>query len=232
MLTKVYLEGAMGERFGREWELSIETPSEAVALIDANAPGLKNWIRGHSRKYTHYQVIVEFDTGETTKLSETEYVKCGKMKSVRFVPIIEGSGKYTGVIIAAIMIVVGLYNGNSTLVQRGVVMMVTSAVSLLVAQIGNSRLSAGTGGSGANMLVSDAFDGPVNTTHQGVPVQLIYGRCLVGSHVISASVSIEQVDIVPSAEALAAEAAAAAEAAQRPFQWQPQVEEVYYDTGN
>jgi len=36
------------------------------------------------------------------------------------------------------------------------------------------------------------FDGPTNTTVQGVPVQLIYGRCLVGSHAISAKVSVDQ----------------------------------------
>ena len=34
------------------------------------------------------------------------------------------------------------------------------------------------------------FNGPVNTTMQGVPVQLIYGRCLVGSHAISASMTV------------------------------------------
>lgn len=36
------------------------------------------------------------------------------------------------------------------------------------------------------------FDGPANTTMQGVPVQLIYGRALVGSHGISAALTIDQ----------------------------------------
>ena len=36
------------------------------------------------------------------------------------------------------------------------------------------------------------FDGPVNTTQQGVPVPLIYGRVLVGSQAISAKVTVDQ----------------------------------------
>ena len=37
------------------------------------------------------------------------------------------------------------------------------------------------------------FNGPVNTVQQGVPVPLIYGRCLVGSQIISAHTSVDQI---------------------------------------
>jgi predicted phage tail protein len=36
------------------------------------------------------------------------------------------------------------------------------------------------------------FDGPVNTSVQGVPVPLIYGKIRAGSHAISASLTIDQ----------------------------------------
>jgi len=41
-------------------------------------------------------------------------------------------------------------------------------------------------------LTKIILDGPANTTEQGVPVQLIYGRCLVGSHPISMGVTVDQ----------------------------------------
>ena len=37
------------------------------------------------------------------------------------------------------------------------------------------------------------FDGPTNTEQQGSPVPLIYGRMLVGSHPISASISVDEI---------------------------------------
>ena len=36
------------------------------------------------------------------------------------------------------------------------------------------------------------FNGPVNTTDQGVPIPLVFGRCKVGSRVISSSIEIKQ----------------------------------------
>jgi predicted phage tail protein len=36
------------------------------------------------------------------------------------------------------------------------------------------------------------FNGPANTTRQGAPVSLIYGRVLVGSQLISSNISIDQ----------------------------------------
>ena len=38
---------------------------------------------------------------------------------------------------------------------------------------------------------SHQFNGPVNTTAQGRPIPVGYGRCIVGSHVISAGITNE-----------------------------------------
>ena len=36
------------------------------------------------------------------------------------------------------------------------------------------------------------FNGPVNTTDQGVPIPLVFGRCKVGSRVISSAIEIKE----------------------------------------
>lgn len=36
------------------------------------------------------------------------------------------------------------------------------------------------------------FNGPVNTTDQGVPIPLVFGRCKVGSRVINSGIEIKE----------------------------------------
>lgn len=190
MLTKIYLDGALGDQFGHEWEFDISSAKEAIKMVDANAPGAIKWIRDHANKYTHYQVVVEYRSGDTEDLSEDTYFKCRGMRTIRFVPIIEGSGKWTQSIIGAVLMVIGVWTDNPELIKRGAFMVASGAISALLTRTGNVRLSSGSA-KGAELL-SEVFDGPTNTTTQGSPVTLIYGRCLVGSQVISAGVIIEQ----------------------------------------
>lgn len=190
-LTKVYLDGTLGDEFGHEWELAASSPKDALRIIDANKPGVMRWIRGHAKKYTHYQVVVEFENGESKALRTEDYLKCDGAVTIRFVPILEGSGKWTQAIIGVVMIVYGAYTGNSEMVARGAAMLLGGVISALLTRTSNRRLSTGEKHD-ARVLVSDVFDGPQNTVEQGHPVQLIYGRLLVGSQIVSASVAVNQ----------------------------------------
>lgn len=194
MLTKVYLEGVMGDQFGHEWELEIASPAEAIRLIDANSPGLLNWIRGNVRKYSHYQVVVEYQDGATEPLNDGTYLKDRVMASVRFVPVIAGSGKWTNAIVGAILIVVGYYVGGQQgagMMKMGASMMIGGVIQALTTRTSNARLSSDSARE-SKSLVSEGFDGPVNTVQQGTPIPLIYGRVMVGSQVISAGLVVDQ----------------------------------------
>lgn len=39
MLTKIVLGGAMGRIWGKEWFLDVNSPAEAIQMINANKPG-------------------------------------------------------------------------------------------------------------------------------------------------------------------------------------------------
>ena len=199
MLTKVYLDGPMGEAFGCEWELEVSSPRDAILLIDANSPGVINWMRNHASKYTHYQVVVEYESGKTESISEGEFLLYRKMRSIRFVPIIAGSGKWGNAILGVVVIIVGVVYGVITedwvtaakIIQAGGEMVILGAIQAITTKTPNKRLESASA-KDPFMLKSDAFDGPVNTTHQGVPIPVMYGRNKVGSHVVSAGIYIEQ----------------------------------------
>lgn len=191
MLTEVILEGALGKKFGRKWELAVNSANEALALIDANKPGLFVWIRNNLKTYQRYKVICEYKNGRVEELSEADYTLHRKPSRIRFIPHIEGAGEDAGQFIAGLILtIVGYftmsYDGGAIL-SAGIGMMVGGVIQMLTPQ---PKLDKNEGQ--RKDLTSYYFDGPVNTSQQGVPVQLVYGRCLVGSHPISASVSVDQ----------------------------------------
>jgi predicted phage tail protein len=185
--TKVILEGPMGKRFGRVWEfVEINSPSEALKMVDCNRPGVMNWIRENLRKYPNYKVVCTYEGGRKELLDTESYQLQGKIEIIRFVPLIAGAAAGVRFVIGVIMFAVGVYTGNAYLMSAGVSLMVGSVVEWLSPKPKKPDDSA------REDKTSYYFDGPVNTDMQGVPVPLIYGRILCGSHAISAAVTIDQ----------------------------------------
>lgn len=192
MLTKVILEGPMGAKFGREWELDINSPREALCMIDANKPGVFKWIRENLKKYERYQIICEYDNGVVEALSEDDYKERRVAKVIRFVPLLQGAGQNGGIIqtiLGIVLIVYGAYSGNYQLVALGVGLLIGGVAAMLAPHPKKEEIQKDEQ---VNGLASYYFDGPANTTGQGSPVQLVYGRILVGSHTISVTATVDQ----------------------------------------
>lgn len=107
MLTKIYLEGAMGRNFGREWTLDIHTPAEAFQLIQANIPRFGQWIRDNLKRYEKCMIICKYADGRIEALDEKTMLMHKEAQEIHFVPTVYGAGKFMGVIIGAAMFVVG-----------------------------------------------------------------------------------------------------------------------------
>jgi len=105
---------------------------------------------------------------------------------IRIVPVIEGSKRAGALqtIIGAVLIVVGLV--YSPLLPVGIAMVAGGVMQMLSPQ----AKGLGTQDS-PNNRPSYSFNGPVNTSVQGNPVPLLYGRMIVGSAVISAGIYSE-----------------------------------------
>ena len=169
-------------------------------MIEANKPGLKQWINENIEKYNVYKVICEYENGLIEPLDEKTYNTVRKVKSIKFMPLVAGAkgGGLGQTIVGAVLIAAAfvasftpfaaaspyLYTAGASMLIGGVIQMLSPRASL--AQ--NSQQSA-------DSISSTYFDGPVNNEAQGSPVPLVYGRVLVGSHTISSSISINEAPI-------------------------------------
>lgn len=192
MLTAVYLEGPMGKALGREWHLAVNSPREALDLIEANGAKARAWIRANLEKYSYYRVVCEFSDGRREELSEEEY-KVLEMRPtvIRFVPLVVGAGAVGRIIAGIILIVASYFAGPAgpALFSMGVSLIIGGVIELLTPR---PHKDDNKDQSERKDKTSYYFDGPVNTTGQGIPVPLIYGRVRCGSHVVSAAIRIDQ----------------------------------------
>lgn len=207
-MTTVYLYGHLGRRFGFRFRLDVSSPAEAVRAIIANCPDFQAYMIQHSAP--GYQVFVG---PEPIRGAERLGDPIGR-QSIKIVPVIAGAAKdpTIGIIVGAIIVIAAVVSFQPYAVPLG---LTTAAGGLTVA--GQLVLTAGFIGAGlvvggvSQLLAgtpkapgisekeanrpSFLFNGVVNTTAQGHPVPIGYGRMRVGSAVISAGITTE--DIAP-----------------------------------
>lgn len=183
---------------GASMSFSATDPNEALKIINASNPALMQWVRENKDKYSAYKVFAIMKDGTKVLLDNETYLAAHNCETISFTPMPAGFGGNGVVqsIVGVVLIVVGLVLtatgvGGTTggyLVKVGIAFLVGGVVSML---IGAPKLEQ-SGDSERKDKTSYYFDGPVNTTSQGVPVPLTYGRVKVGSQAISAAISIEQ----------------------------------------
>ena len=204
MLTKIYLEGAMGRNFGREWTLDIHTPAEAFQLIQANIPRFGQWIRDNLKRYEKCMIICKYADGRIEALDEKTMLMHKEAQETPFVPTVYGAGKFMGAIVGAAMVVVGavlcapMFGAlapafGQALVVAGAGMLISSIVTAIMGRVKNNNND--------DDQTSYYFNGAQNTTRQGVPVPLTFGRCKVGSAVISSSINVTEQGAIPTGKA-------------------------------
>lgn len=177
-MKTVRLYGEMGEKFGREFQLDVATPAEAVRALCSLVKGFRVYLHANAR--TYYKVFVG---GRNRSDSVTD--PCSKKEIIRLAPAIQGAGGIGKVIIGAILIAASFVAptwAQPFLFKMGVAMVLSGVIEML------SPLPDATDSSDRERpenKPSHNFDGAVNTTVQGHPVPLAYGRLIVGSAVIS-----------------------------------------------
>ena len=187
-LRTIRLYGKLGARFGRVHRFHLESNSvaEAIRALDSQLTGFKAFLVNARQ----YGMVFAVFAGKRN-LTEGQLHDPVGSEDIRIAPVIAGS-KSAGVlqtILGIVLIVVGVFTENPNLIYSGAVMALGGVVQMLSPQP-HSKVS-----NGANEP-SYVFNGPVNTTAQGHPVPLLYGRMIVGSAVISAG--IEASDYAPA----------------------------------
>jgi len=240
-MRKIYLEGQLGNKFGAEWNLAVNSPAEALTAIMAQRPGMRQFLAS-AEGIQGYEVLV--DNKSIDMLEELVIQDPSMHQSYSFVPVIGGSKSSGMMMILGIALIaatgglasfgvagfmgaggaVGAAGAASTLTGSALVaaqaagtvsaagLVTTSgavAGTLAGMSTGAALATSGLGylgtalmlGGAAMMLAPDVpdgtsaekaenylFSGPVNTVKQGQAIPLVYGRAIVGSKTISASV--------------------------------------------
>ena len=243
-MRKVYLEGPLGEKFGAEWNLAVNSPAEALTAIMAQRPGMRQYLAS-AEGIQGYEVLVD---NEPIEIEDELVLQNPNMhQSYTFVPVIGGSKSSGLMMILGVTLlaatgglagfgIAGFMGASGAAAGAGVTsaslaaaqaagatvasVAATTGVGTTVAAASMTAATAGvTGttlaltqglgylgtalmlGGAAMMLAPDVpdqgsseaaenylFSGPVNTVKQGQAIPLVYGRAIVGSKTISASV--------------------------------------------
>jgi predicted phage tail protein len=206
-MKTVLLLGELGKKFGRKLLLDVKTPGEAVRALCANFPEFEQHLIESGKKNVGYRILL----GKNDIPLDDIHNPAGS-STIKFVPVIQGAGgnPLTNVLIGAAIIGAAFFTGGASLVAGAGFFGTTVTTTFLggiALGIGASLVLSGVSQMLSPTPKSDApgerpenqpsyvFNGAVNTTAQGQPVPIGYGRMVVGSAVISAGITTEEIPI-------------------------------------
>lgn len=190
VMTTIKLSGSLANRFGRTHRRLISSTKEAFKALCVTIPGFEQYMMTTKQRGLTFVI---FKGRRNIGKDELDLANAGK--EIRIIPVIIGSkkGGVFQTILGAVLIVVGAvltftpFAGVAPyFYMSGASMMLGGVVQMLSPQVGGlaSRQSP-------DNKPSYAFGGPVNSTAQGNPVGVLYGKRRIGGAVISAGIYAE-----------------------------------------
>ena len=188
-MIRLHLYGQMKKDYGDYMDFDARTPREAVTALAYQCPKYKKYLQENS-----WHIILGDKENE---INEQELdIHLGKYQEVHLIPAIEGQGKWGTAIAGAVLFVVGAvltYTGigagvGVNLMYMGGAMIVGGLIAATTKIPGAKETKKEEKDKRASFL----FSGAVNSSTQGLPIPRGYGRVLIGSSVVSASVYAEQ----------------------------------------
>ena len=212
-VVKVY--GALRKRLGQcRFEFDVSTPAQAIKALCVNFPGLDKWLIDSEQDGVGYRVAVSKE-----KITEQDISPLLMPFSDREVfsitPVVSGAGRGTGqFLLGAALIGVSLAFPGGGLFGSSVFGFLggPAASAATLTSVGTALSAVGAGlvlngiataispqpdlglerGREAAKLESFVFNNVVNTSKQGLPVPIAYGRVFVGSAVLSSGLDVDQ----------------------------------------
>ena len=209
-VVKVY--GALRKKLGQcRFEFEAATPAQAIKALCINFPGLDKWLIDSEKDGVGYRVTIgkEHVADDLSPL----VMPWSEREVFSITPVIAGAGRGLGSILAgAALISLAVLNPavGFSFAQGGFAFMGTGAATLSA----KLAIAAGTLGLGLTFmgiaqaispqpdvpdfdesaqLESFSFSNVVNTSRQGLPVPIAYGRVFVGSAIISSGTDVDEV---------------------------------------
>ena len=201
-LRDVRLYGVLGRRFGRVHRLAVANPREAAQALSAVLPGFAEHLVEHSEP--GYHVFVGRPGGEDRGPEQLD-APVGTREAICIVPVVSGRKKGWARVVLGIALVVAAPYAAGAAWGAGASVGVAVGIGTVGAGIGKALILGGVvqllspqqrGGGEARPegLASFQFDGPVNTTQEGLPVPLVYGRMITGGAVVSSGIATDELE--------------------------------------
>jgi len=211
-VVKVY--GALRKKLGQcRFEFEAATPAQAIKALCINFPGLDKWLIDSEKDGVGYRVTIgkERVTDDLSPL----LMPWSEKEVFSITPVIAGAGRGFGMIAAGLgLVALALVTGGAA-VSLGITGFAPTTGTLAAATFGTKlAIAAGTLGLGLTFmgiaqaispqpevpqfdesaqLESFSFSNVVNTSRQGLPVPIAYGRVFVGSAIISSGTDVDEV---------------------------------------
>ena len=198
-VVKVY--GALRKKLGScRFEFVADTPAQALKALLANFPDLEKWLIDSEKDGVAYRVTVGKERVTEDDVTSL-HLPWSEREVFSITPVLTGAGGsgigqiLVGVaLVAAALIIPAAALGLTSTLGIGLLGggLILSGVSTLISP--TPSLSAGPSSrtgirdKDAVRLESFSFSGIVNTTKQGLPVPIIYGRAFTGSAVLSVGI--------------------------------------------
>lgn len=189
VMTTIKLSGSLAKMFGRAHQRLISTPREVFRALSVTVPGFEKYLNTSKARGLTYVVMVG-----KRNISESDLDFPNAGQEIRIVPVIMGS-KRSGIlqtILGAALVAVSIWMPGVSIAASN--MMFAAGASMALGGIAQ-MLSPQPGGlaskQDADNKASYAFGGVTNTTAQGNPVPLCYGKRRIGGAIISAGIYVE-----------------------------------------
>ena len=185
-MMKITLEGVAGKRFGREHNLAVRNPNEALRALCQLIPGFREFLTCAHEYGIFFQVI-------TNNQDKVDYEGLGlSCNSFSLVPVITGalnfSFKNIGLIlVGALLVAVSM---GAFGIAYGAVGTISYGLKMAAFSLGMGLIFTGIAGIFAPGVPQDGkqegreaddavFAGGQSTSSQGTPIPLLYGEFLV-----------------------------------------------------
>ena len=209
-VVKVY--GALRKRLGQcRFEFDVATPAQAIKALCVNFPGLDKWLIDSEQDGVGYRVAVSKDR-VTEKDVSPLIMPFSDREVFSITPVVAGAGRGAGQIFAgAALIAVSLavpgagVAGTSFLASAGGAATFGAGLAAAAGSLGVALVLSGVAQAispqpdldstldESVQLESFTFSNVVNTSRQGMPCPIAYGRLFVGSAVLSSGLDVDQV---------------------------------------
>lgn len=161
-MRKIYLHGGLGKRFGKKWELEVNSPAEAVRALFANEPEIEKYIIQKEKD----NIVYGIRKSNSEAITDPEDFKLKTKKDIHIFPLAQGSGGFIMTLVTT-----AITTAASTFVKNKIAEAMERDDSIVKLQ-----------------TKSFIFNGAQNRAEQGATIPLGYGKMKVGSNVISSSI--------------------------------------------